>query len=257
MNRNTLFSISALLMLLIGDMALPAQCRCANGIPAGFADVKKRIPSVQLDIRYSGPHNFVGERIDGYNAPKCILTQEATSALAKVQQILESFSLSLKLYDGYRPQRAVDHFVRWAKNVTDTRTKKEFYPTLEKGNLLKDEYIATKSGHSRGSTIDLTIVSLPASEQPPWQPGDKLEACYSPVDIRFPDTGLDMGTGFDCFHELSHTVNGKIGWQQRANRLLLRRIMEQQGFENYEKEWWHFTLRNEPYLKTYFDFVIE
>jgi D-alanyl-D-alanine dipeptidase len=213
-------------MFLIGGAALPAQCRSENSMPEGFADVKKSIPSVQLDIRYFGPHNFVGERVDGYNAPKCILTKEATAALAKVQQILEPFSLSLKLYDGYRPQRAVDHFVRWAKNVGDTKTKKEFYPTLEKRNLFKDEYIATKSGHSRGSTIDLTIVSLPASTQASWQPGDTLEACYSPVKIRFPDNGLDMGTGFDCFHELSHTVNGKIGRQQRVNRLLLKTVME-------------------------------
>jgi zinc D-Ala-D-Ala dipeptidase len=226
-------------------------------MPAGFVDVKKTIPSVQLDIRYSGQHNFVGERIDGYHAPKCILTRQAATALARVQQALKPFSLSLKIYDGYRPQRSVDHFVRWAKEIDDTKTKKEFYPTMEKRNLFKDEYIALKSGHSRGSTVDLTLVSVPAIEQRPWRPGDPLEACYAPVEIRFRDNGLDMGTGFDCFHELSHTVNAKIGRQQRANRLLLRTIMEQQGFVNYEKEWWHFTLRNEPFPKTFFDFVIE
>lgn len=226
-------------------------------MPESFVDVKEVITSLQLDIRYYGPHNFVGERIDGYNAPKCILTRKAAAALANVQREIEAFSLSLKIYDGYRPQRAVDHFVRWAKNVKDIRTKREFYPTLEKRDLFKDDYIAAKSGHSRGSTVDLTIVALPVSEQAPYLPGEKLEACYSPVEVRFKDNGLDMGTGFDCFHELSHTANGKVGQRQRINRLLLKTIMEKHGFMNYEKEWWHFTLRDEPFPTTYFDFAIK
>lgn len=243
--------------MFIGQLPLPAHCRGDGKMPEGFVEVKTAIPSLQLDIRYAGPHNFVGERIDGYSAPKCILTKKAATALAQVQRELAPFSLSLKVYDGYRPQRAVDHFVRWAKNIGDTRTKREFYPTLEKRDLFKDDYIAAKSGHSRGSTVDLTIVTLPVSEQAAWRPGEKLEACYSPVEVRFRDNGLDMGTGFDCFHELSHTENGKVGQQQRINRLLLKTIMEKHGFKNYEKEWWHFTLRDEPFSETYFDFVIE
>jgi len=228
-----------------------------SGLPDDFVNVKEVIPSLPLDIRYYGSHNFIGQRIDGYDAPKCILTREAASALAKVQQDLAAFSLSLKAYDCYRPQRAVDHFVRWAKDLKDIRTKKEFYPTLEKKNLFKDGYIAIKSGHSRGSTIDLTIVALPLAEQAQYVPGEKLAACYLPAKQRFRDNSLDMGTGFDCFHELSHTANGKIGARQKRDRLLLKTIMEKQGFKNFEREWWHFTLQNEPFPETYFDFAID
>ncbi len=257
MKRKFFFALTCLPVIFLGQLQLPVPAQSRNHLPEGFVEVKTAIPSIRLDIRYAGPHNFVGERIDGYKTPQCILTRQAAAALVQVQKELNPFSLSLKVYDGYRPQRAVDHFVRWAKNLGDTRTKREFYPTLEKRDLFKDDYIATKSGHSRGSTVDLTIVALPVSEQAPWRPGEKLEACYSPVEVRYKDNGLDMGTGFDCFHELSHTASGKIGQQQRINRLLLKTLMEKHGFRNYEKEWWHFTLRDEPFPETYFDFVIE
>jgi D-alanyl-D-alanine dipeptidase len=261
MNHGSLFKRSCLLVLFIvtgiGPLLLPGNCRSEGKMPEGFVDVREVVPSLQFDIRYFGPHNFVGVRVDGYNAPRCIVTREAAAALAKVQRDLEPFSLSLKIYDCYRPQRAVDHFVRWAKDSGDTKTKAEFYPTLDKKDLFAGEYIVTKSGHSRGSTVDLTIVNLPAARQAPYLPGEKLHACYLPRTQRFPDNGLDMGTGFDCFHELSHTVNHKVGEKQRINRLLLKTLMEKQGFKNYEKEWWHFTLRDEPFPTTYFDFVIE
>ena len=252
---------SILLALVIamgaGFLLLPGDCRSESKMPERFVDLREVVPSLQFDIRYFGPHNFVGEQIDGYSAPKCVLTREAASALAKVQKDLEPFSLSLKIYDCYRPQRAVDHFVRWAKNIGDVRTKVEFYPTLDKKDLFTGGYIATRSGHSRGSTVDLTIVTLPAAPPAPYRPGDKLQACYLPVEQRFPDNGIDMGTGFDCFHELSHTVNRQVGGKQRINRLLLKTIMEKQGFKYYEQEWWHFTLRDEPFPNTYFDFLIE
>jgi D-alanyl-D-alanine dipeptidase len=261
MNNGSLFKRSCLLALVIGigigPLLLPGNCRGASKIPERFVDVQEVVPSLQLDIRYFGSHNFIGERIAGYNAPKCILTRESAAALAKAQKDLEPFSLSLKIYDCYRPQQAVDHFVRWAKNIGDVRTKGEFYPTLDKKDLFTGDYIAPKSGHSRGSTVDLTIVTLPAAEQVPYRPGEKLKACYLPVEQRFPDNGLDMGTGYDCFHELSHSANKKVGKQQRINRLLLKTIMEKQGFKDYEQEWWHFTLRDEPFPNTYFDFVIE
>jgi len=230
---------------------------CADKIPEGFVDIKEMIPEIQLDIRYFGSHNFVGEKVDGYLAPKCILTKEAAEALSNVQKKLEPFSLTLKIYDCYRPQRAVDHFVRWAKEIDNTKTKKEFYPNVDKRNLFKDGYIDSKSGHSRGSTVDLTIVPLPAPKQQDYIQGQKLHECYLPAEKRFKDNGIDMGTGFDCFHELSHTVNKNIGQQQKINRLLLKTLMEKYGFKNYDKEWWHYTLKNEPYPDTYFDFVIE
>lgn len=226
-------------------------------VPEGFVDIQKVIPNVLLDIRYYGPHNFVGQKVDGYIAPKCVLTKQAAEALAKVQNDLELHSLSLKIYDCYRPQRAVNHFVRWAKEIDNTKTKKEFYPNVDKANLFKDGYIDSKSGHSRGSTIDLTIVPLPAPIQQDYVPGQKLSECYLPAAKRFGDNSIDMGTGFDCFHELSHTTNKNISDQQKNNRLLLKKLMEKHGFKNYDLEWWHYTLKNEPYPNTYFDFGIE
>ena len=232
---------------------------CASGdkLSKAFVDIQKVIPEVLLDIRYYGQHNFLGERVDGYMAPKCFLTKEAAEALVRVQKDLEPYSLSLKIYDCYRPQRAVDHFVRWAKEIKNTKTMREFYPTIDKNNLFKDGYIDSKSGHSRGSTVDLTIVPLPAPGQLEYTPGQKLYECYLPAAKRFGDNSIDMGTGFDCFHELSHTANINIGQQQKINRLLLKSLMEKHGFRNYDKEWWHYTLMNEFYPDTYFNFVIE
>ncbi len=229
----------------------------ANKMPDNFVDIKTVIPDVQLDIRYFGPHNFLGEKVDGYLAPKCFLTKEAAMALSKVQKELEQFSLTLKIYDCYRPQHAVDHFVRWAKDIDDTKTRKEFYPTVDKRNLFKDGYIADKSSHSRGSTVDLTIVSLPVVPQEKYTPGQELYECYLPQDKRFGDNSIDMATGFDCFHELSHTHNKSIPAQQRINRMLLKSLMEKYGFKNYDLEWWHYTLKNEPYPNTYFNFPVE
>ncbi len=246
-----------LLILVSLGFAQIAHTAYADKMPDSFIDIQKVIPDVVMDIRYYGPHNFVGERVDGYLAPKCFLTKDAAQALAGVQKDLEPYSLSLKIYDCYRPQRAVNHFVRWAKEIENTKTMKEFYPTIDKRNLFKDGYIAEKSGHSRGSTLDLTIVPFPAPEQAQYTPGQKLQECYLPAAKRFQDNSLDMGTGFDCFHELSHTANANIGRQQKINRLLLKSLMEKHGFKNYDMEWWHYTLKNEPYPDTYFDFVIE
>ena len=250
-------ALIALILLLVGGLASAGDGRPAGKRPPDIVDIGQVIPSAVLDIRYFSPHNFVGERVDGYGAPKCLMTRRAAEALGKVQVELASFSLSLKVYDCYRPQRAVDHFVRWAKDVDDVRTKGEFYPTVDKRNLFRDGYIAKKSGHSRGSTVDLTIAPLPVPVQEGYAPGQPLQACFLPANERFRDNGIDMGTGFDCFHELSHTVNPKVGEKQRANRLLLKTLMDKYGFKNYEQEWWHFTLRDEPYPDTYFDFPVE
>ncbi|MBN1473200.1 MAG: M15 family metallopeptidase [Syntrophaceae bacterium] len=226
-------------------------------MPDNFVNIKTVIPQVELDIRYYDQHNFLGQKVDGYLAPKCLLTREAATALSNVQKELEKFSLTLKIYDCYRPQQAVNHFVRWAKDIDDTKTRKEFYPTVDKRNLFKDGYIADKSSHSRGSTVDLTIVSLPVVPQKKYTPGQKLYECYLPQGKRFGDNSIDMATGFDCFHELSHTENKNISAQQRINRMLLKTLMEKHGFQNYAFEWWHYTFKNEPYPNTYFDFPIK
>ena len=198
-----------------------------------FVDVQEFIPSVQLDIRYYTTENFVGSRIDGYEAPKCLLTKEAAIALQKVQEQLIRNRQSLKIFDCYRPQRAVEHFVRWAKDLSDQRMKADYYPSVDKKNLFRDGYIAERSGHSRGSTIDLTIIDLDSNQM------------------------LDMGTDFDFFDPLSHTINHQISKSQQENRLILRTVMKQNGFMNLAEEWWHYTLENEPYPDQYFDFKIE
>lgn len=236
--------------------AFPASS-FADQRPDTFVDIEELIPDVLLDIRYFGEHNFLSSRVDGYLAPKCLLTRQAAVALARVQKDLAPFSMTLKIYDCYRPQQAVDHFVRWAKDIHDTKTQKEFYPTVDKRHLFRDGYIAERSSHSRGSTVDLTLVSLPAPLQPSYQSGEALTACHLPAGVRFADNSLDMGTGFDCFHELSHPENKNLGPQQRSNRLLLKALMEKHGFRNYDKEWWHFTLVNEPYPDTYFNFPVK
>jgi zinc D-Ala-D-Ala dipeptidase len=244
--------LPAVILMGIGPGAF-----AADKLPAGFVNVTQTLPSIVFDIRYAGPHNFVGERIDGYKAPNCVLTRKAADALAGVQQDLKEFSLSLKVYDCYRPQRAVDHFVRWAKDTGDTKMKKEFYPTVDKKNLFRDGYIAVKSGHSRGSTVDLTIVPLPVPGDEKYLPGQNLRECYLPADQRFGDNSVDMATGYDCFDELAHPANGRVGPQQRMNRLLLKTLMEKHGFAPYDKEWWHFTLKGEPFPDTFFDFRVE
>lgn len=249
--------LSFFFLLALCSLQCAAIAHSSDKMPDGFVNIQDVIPGIQLDIRYFGPHNFVGERINGYNAGKCILTRESAAALAKVQKDLTPFSLSIKIYDCYRPQRAVNHFVHWATEIKNTKTREEFYPGVDKRNLFKDGYIDCKSGHSRGSTVDLTIVSVPVPRQPDYIPGQKLSACYLPLNQRFRDNSLDMGTGFDCFDDLSHTANKKIGLQQKINRLLLKSLMEKHGFRNFEKEWWHYTLINEPYPNTYFDFLIE
>ena len=205
-------------------------------LPGGFVYCEAVIPEIRTELRYATPHNFVGEKIDGYLRARCILTGQAAFALRNVQEELRPFGLGLKVFDAYRPQRAVDHFVRWAKNLGDIRMKTEFYPRVEKGNLFKDDYIAARSGHSRGSTVDLTIVSLTGET-----------------------TGvqLDMGTGFDFFGPESWPDNPSMTVQQRANRLLLQVLMKKHGFRPYLKEWWHFTMESEPFPMTYFDFPIE
>lgn len=206
------------------------------GLPHGFVYVEDVIPNIRIEIRYSTDNNFVGRPIDGYVKPRCILTKEAALALWKVQEELNRSGLGLKIYDAYRPQRAVDDFVRWGSNLNDTRMKDVYYPKVEKKDLFNKGYISKRSSHSRGSTVDLTIVSLRGS-------GGNGE--------------IDMGSKFDFFSPKSWSNYTSIGPGQRAHRLLLQVSMNRYGFQGYEKEWWHFTLKKEPYPNTYFDFPVE
>ncbi|HHC78859.1 MAG TPA: peptidase M15 [Flavobacteriia bacterium] len=202
-------------------------------IPDGFVNVKTIIPKLKLDLRYYGSNNFVGEPIDGYEKPTCILTKEAAEALKKVQEEFERLGFGLLVYDAYRPQRAVNEFVKWAKDSTNTRMKEQFYPNVAKKDLFTKGYIASKSGHSRGSTIDVTIVSLRTGHI------------------------LDLGGPYDFFDKRSWVSFKNITKNQRAIRLMLQRRMVKHGFKPYDKEWWHFTLAKEPYPDTYFDFPVK
>ncbi|MFG1997622.1 M15 family metallopeptidase [Spirillospora sp. NPDC048911] len=224
--------------------------------PKEFVALRDIDSTIIQEMRYKTRHNFVGKPIDGYKQPICILTRPAALALRKAQRQLLRKGYTLKVYDCYRPQRAVDHFVRWAKDLDDQKMKREFYPRVDKSRLFVDGYIAEKSGHSRGSTVDLTIVRLPARHTRPYRPGERLVPCYFPKDKRFPDNSVDMGTGYDCFDTLSHTLDLRIKGRQRANRLLLKGTLEGLGFVNLAEEWWHFTFKPELFPSTYFDFPV-
>jgi D-alanyl-D-alanine dipeptidase len=200
-------------------------------VPGAFVDAGTIVPGLITDIRYAGAHNFVGRPITGYAAPRCLLTQQAASALADVARDLAARGLLLKVFDCYRPGRAVADFVRWARDLKDQAAKAEFYPDVDKRTLFRDGYIASRSGHSRGSTVDLTLARSAGGE-------------------------LDMGTPFDFFSPKSAPTASNVSPEQRANRMILAGAMQRRGFRAYAKEWWHFTLRNEPFPNSYFDFPV-
>ena len=226
MNYKTLLYIGSFLFLTLGFQQ-------KDTLPEGFVYVKSVIPDLDVELRYFSQNNFVGDTIDGYKANRLILTKETAEKLKLVQNELQSQNLCLKVYDGYRPQPAVNHFMRWAKDLNDTINKQQFYPEVNKRNLFKAGYIASRSGHSRGSTIDLTITDGETGEP------------------------LDMGSPYDFFGESSWVAHDDLTEQQKKNRQLLQTVMLKHNFRNYPKEWWHFTLRWEPFPKTYFDFDVE
>lgn len=224
-----------------------------SGPPEGFVRLSEAAPGIVQEMRYAGEHNFLGRPVEGYDAGQCWLTEPAARALARAQRTLEAQGYQLKVYDCYRPQRAVDDFVAWAKDPDDDVTRAEFYPRLEKDVLFPQGYILEKSGHTRGSTVDLTLIPEGAGVSPEWSVGDPLVDCAAPADERFADTSIDMGTGFDCFDPLSATASKRTTAEQAANRLVLVDAMTEAGFTNLPEEWWHYTLDDEPYPDTYFD----
>jgi zinc D-Ala-D-Ala dipeptidase len=227
----------------------------ALALAPGFVPLDDVDATILQDMRYATKYNFVGRRIDGYRDSVCILHRRAARALRRAQNELRDQGYSLKVYDCYRPQRAVDHFVRWSQNGNE-RMKREFYPRVDKARVFDLGYIARRSGHSRGSTVDLTLVKLPAKEQPRWSRKEfGLVSCTAPRRRRYPDNSVNMGTSYDCFDTRSHTYSTK--GRSRENRLLLRRTMDRAGFAPYDNEWWHFTLRNERYPDRYFDFPVQ
>ncbi|MEU7191733.1 M15 family metallopeptidase [Streptomyces sp. NPDC045369] len=239
-----------------GGTALAPGTTVSAPAPREFVALRDVDPTIRQEMRYFTPHNFMGVPVTGYRQPLCILTRDAARALHRAQRSFVRQGYTLKVYDCYRPQRAVNHFVDWAKDLGDQRMKGEFYPRVDKSALFRDGYIAEKSGHSRGSTVDLTLVRLPGPPTRPYIPGEPLTRCYAPQKERFPDNSLDMGTGFDCFDTLAHTLDPRVQGRQRANRLLLKQGLERAGFRNYDKEWWHYTFTPETFPDTYFDFPV-
>ena len=200
---------------------------------AGFVLLTDVIPDALLEIRYYSTLNFVGERIDSYDAPVAYLTKEAACALKKASDALKKQGYVIEIFDAYRPQSAVDHFKRWAKDLNATEMKPYFYPDVDKSDLFKQGYIAEKSAHSRGAAVDLTIVDMKSGQE------------------------LDMGSAFDFFGEVSHSEHTEgLTEAQINNRSILRKAMTENGFKPMAEEWWHFSLEKEPYPDTYFDFPI-
>ena len=226
-------SIAVPLLPVLAALLLTGTAAAAP-LPPGFVYVDEVVPGVRTEVRYAGSHNFVGRPVAGYLAPRVILTKEAARALTRVQAALRPFGLGLKLFDGYRPQRAVDDFVRWSKEPDDPKARAEFYPDVPKEKIIPLGYVASRSSHSRGSTVDLTIVALDGA-------GEEL----------------DMGGAFDLFSPRSAGLFPEITAAQRAHRMLLRTVMVDAGFAPYEEEWWHFTLRDEPHRERVFDFPVE
>ena len=198
-----------------------------------FVNIQEEIPKIVLDIRYFSSDNVIGTRIDGYKKPVALITKQAGEALKKVQEELTKQGLGLKIFDAYRPQKGVNHFVRWAKVPSDTLTKSKYYPETRKADVFKLGYVARKSGHSRGSTLDLTIIDLETDEH------------------------MDMGSDWDFFGEISWHSTDQITTQQKANRKKLKALMYKYGFKSYSKEWWHYPMGDEPFPTTYFDFDAE
>ena len=217
----------ALAAALFAGVSHPAL---AQERPAAFVDAAAIVPGLIVDARYAGSHNFVGRPIAGYEASRCLLTQAAAAALAEVARDLAPRGLVLKAFDCYRPTRAVANFVRWARDLRDVTGKREFYPDVDKSTLFRDGYISARSGHSRGSTIDLTLASANGRE-------------------------LDMGTPFDFF-SIRSWPTANVGAEAKANRDLLASAMRHRRFRPYDKEWWHFTLSHEPFPDTFFDFPV-
>lgn len=232
MTRKIFFAILALLMQTACMRNAEQACDPIYD-RSDFVEVTEVIPDVILEIRYYSTYNFVGTRIDGYERPLALLTKQAADSLKAVNDELKARGYRLKIWDTYRPQRAVNHFIRWAEDVQDTAMKAIFYPMVDKSLLFELSYIYARSSHSRGSTVDLTLIDALTGKE------------------------LDMGSSFDWFGDESHPDYRCPLYIQSENRMILRNAMLSHGFEGIDSEWWHYTLANEPYPDTYFDFPIE
>jgi D-alanyl-D-alanine dipeptidase len=215
---------------------------CAQRLPGGFVRLQDIDPTILQDIRYAGANNFVGRPLAGYDDPECVVKREVGLALKRVQQQLSPQKLSLKMLDCYRPQRAVHDMVLWAQNGRQTPAERRYNPAFGKADLFRLGYIAEHSGHSTGAAVDLTLVDLGADNSGKFDPNKAYADCTAPASARVPEGSVDMGTGYDCSDLKAHTAAAAITPAQRRWRNLLLAAMTRQGFVNYSKEWWHFSL---------------
>ncbi|MGI4775708.1 MAG: M15 family metallopeptidase [Janthinobacterium lividum] len=237
---------------------LMLQIFCTNptlALPNGFIYLRDIDPTIIENLRYYSGENFIGRRVDGYKSNKVILTKEAAKSLSKVQKELLSNGYSLIVYDAYRPQKAVDQFVKWSEDSADQINKNKYYPDVAKNDVFKLGYVAEKSGHTRGSTVDVTMIrSDSALKEITIHNRKLLDGNLAPY---LEDGTVDMGTSFDLFGVASHHDSKLIEKKYLDLRNYLRTVMKENGFKEYQEEWWHYTLENEPFLEIYFDFDIE
>jgi D-alanyl-D-alanine dipeptidase len=231
--------VSRLRLALAGGLTLLAGAAAAKDLPSGFVRLRDVDPTIAQDMRYATSNNFTGHPLPGYAAPACILRRAAAQALKRVQDDLAKKKLSLKVYDCYRPTRAVATMARWAADPRSVPDTHRFYPAVKKERLFALGYIAAHSAHSRGVAVDLTLVPK-GSQTPPFDPQALYGSCAGPAAARAPDNSLDMGTGFDCFDVQSYT-RSPVTPAERKNRDLLLQAMARHGFVNYKREWWHFS----------------
>jgi D-alanyl-D-alanine dipeptidase len=246
------YALITLLILLICT-ASPANAR--DMLPPGFVYLRDVDSSIAQDMRYATADNFTGRPLPGYAAPECILRREAAEALKRVQADLARENLSLKVYDCYRPTRAVRAMEAWAHNDDDSDATKRFFPALQKRNLFRLGYIAAQSKHSTGTTVDLTMIERSATPAPRFDPAARYGPCTGPAAKRAPDNSVDMGTGFDCFDVKSYGANRSITPEQKRWRGVLNTAMRRHGFANYFREWWHYSYGAAPEPRAY-DFAI-
>lgn len=236
-------------------LSLATPCLADELKPEHMVYLRSVDPGIEQDIRYASAHNFTGHPLDGYRAAECLLSADAAKALARVQATLKAEGYGLKVFDCYRPSRAVADMGRFATEPGDPR-KAEFYPRLDKQDFWRLGYVARESNHSRGGTVDLTMTGPGALPAATWTPAATPVDCTADYGQRWHDGAVDMGTGFDCFDERAHTDSSLISAAAMENRQRLSRAMEKEGFTGYAKEWWHFTYSRAPSLKTVMDFPI-
>lgn len=246
--------VCSLLLSLSTAHALTPEARAK-----GFVYLHEIDPTIKVSPRYHSDENFVGAVVDGYKKDVVILTQQTAAALKKVQEDVKKDGYCLVVYDAYRPQQAVDHFMRWSKDVKDQAKKEYYYPRVDKARVFELGYVAEKSGHSRGSTVDLTLIKDGESVHA-IKPAQRT--LLDNFSITYLDDGtIDMGSSFDLFDVASHYENDLIAREYKARRTYLKNIMEKHGFKNYSEEWWHFTLKNEPFPanqdSSYFNFPVK